>query len=262
MKIGINCGHTVDGQPGSGAIGFISEGVEDRNVGHKLMKLLRDRGVEVVDCTDDYAESEKANLAEIVRLANAQPLDLFVSLHFNSGGGHGAEVFTYGGKYMEQADRVLNNLEAVGFTNRGIKGSNLYVINHTDAPAMLIEICFVDSKSDCDLYNRLGADIIAQALCGGILGNTEELTMTQYEELNEKIERLSGEINGIAEALPQLMPTIYDYMDDNMPSWAKPTIQKLMDRDILNGNEKGELGLTYEMLRTLVMLDRAGVFDK
>ena len=91
---------------------------------------------------------------------------------------------------------------------------------------------------------------------------TEELTMTQYEELDKKIEELNGTIDDLCESIQRLTPMVYNYMDDNMPDWAKPTVQKLMDRDILNGNEKGELGLTYEMLRTLVMLDRAGVFDK
>lgn len=86
--------------------------------------------------------------------------------------------------------------------------------------------------------------------------------MTQYEELDKKIEELNGTIDDLCESIQRLTPMVYNYMDDNMPDWAKPTVQKLMDRDILNGNEKGELGLTYEMLRTLVMLDRAGVFDK
>ncbi|MBQ2663104.1 MAG: N-acetylmuramoyl-L-alanine amidase [Clostridia bacterium] len=94
------------------------------------------------------------------------------------------------------------------------------------------------------------------------LTETEELTMTQYEELDKKIEELNGTIDDLCESIQRLTPMVYNYMDDNMPDWAKPTVQKLMDRDILNGNEKGELGLTYEMLRTLVMLDRAGVFDK
>ena len=55
---------------------------------------------------------------------------------------------------------------------------------------------------------------------------------------------------------------IYNYIDDNMPSWAKPTIQKLHDRGLLKGNEHGELGLNDTMLRILVILDRTGVFDK
>ena len=76
---------------------------------------------------------------------------------------------------------------------------------------------------------------------------TEGLTVTQYEELK-------GEING-------LKPMIYDYMDDNMPSWAKPTVQKLMDKGILVGDEYGRLGLTMDMLRIFAANDRAGLYD-
>ena len=53
---------------------------------------------------------------------------------------------------------------------------------------------------------------------------------------------------------------IYNYIDGNMPEWARPTIQKLVGNGILVGNEHGELGLTDDMLRLLVMLDRQGVF--
>ena len=75
---------------------------------------------------------------------------------------------------------------------------------------------------------------------------TEGLTVTQYEELK-------GEING-------LKPMIYDYMDDNMPEWAKPTIQKLMDKGVLVGDDKGRLGLTMDMLRIFAANDRAGLY--
>ena len=75
----------------------------------------------------------------------------------------------------------------------------------------------------------------------------EGLSVTQYEELK-------GEING-------LKPMIYDYMDDNMPSWAKPTVQKLMDKGIFVGDEYGRLGLTMDMLRIFTANDRAGLYD-
>ena len=31
---------------------------------------------------------------------------------------------------------------------------------------------------------------------------------------------------------------IYNYIDNNMPDWARPTIQKLCDKGYLKGNEK------------------------
>ncbi len=54
---------------------------------------------------------------------------------------------------------------------------------------------------------------------------------------------------------------LYNYMDENMPVWAKPTIQKLIDKGALKGNEKGELMLTDVMLRIFVANDRMGLYD-
>lgn len=251
MKIGINCGHTVDGQPGSGAIGYISESVETREVGKKLMALLKQLGHSVYDCTDDYATSTSDNLNTIVSMANAQPLDLFISIHFNSGGGRGTEVFTYGGAKHNEAIRVCNSLSSLGFKNRGIKdGSHLAVVRRSNAKSMLIEVCFVDTD-DAQLYKEIGVDNIAQAICQAITGTevkvneSEELTMTQYEELKEN---------------KQDKPMIYDYMDGNMPDWAKPTIQKLMDKGALVGTD-GKLGLTMDMIKVFCVNDRMGLYD-
>lgn len=55
---------------------------------------------------------------------------------------------------------------------------------------------------------------------------------------------------------------IYNYVDENMPEWARNSVQKLIDKGYLQGDNNGELGLTHDMLRILVILDRTGVFDK
>lgn len=46
------------------------------------------------------------------------------------------------------------------------------------------------------------------------------------------------------------------------PAWAKPTVAKLVERGDLKGDENGNLGLTTDLTRTLVIVDRAGGFDK
>ena len=55
---------------------------------------------------------------------------------------------------------------------------------------------------------------------------------------------------------------VYNYIDENMPDWAKPTVQKLIDKGALKGDEKGKLMLTGTMLRLFVIHDRMGVYDK
>ena len=55
---------------------------------------------------------------------------------------------------------------------------------------------------------------------------------------------------------------IYNYIDNNMPDWARPTIDKLYNKGFLKGDENGCLNLDMSMLRILVILDRSGAFDK
>jgi len=206
MRIGINCGHTVSGTIGSGAVGYINESNEIREVGNRLINILARQGHQVFDCTNDRAGSVSENLSAICAMANAQPLDLFVSIHFNSGGGKGCEVYTYGGKKHDEAVSVCDSLHELGFIDRGIKdGSHLYVIRHTDSKAMLIEVCFVDTKTDTDLYKSIGPARIAEAIAKAITGQGEK---------NMKVKDISGH-------------------------WAEPAIQKLIDYGIVNGDENG-----------------------
>ena len=52
---------------------------------------------------------------------------------------------------------------------------------------------------------------------------------------------------------------IYNWTEE-VPDWARPTVQKLLDKGYLKGNEKGELELTYSMLKIFVVNDRAGLY--
>jgi len=54
---------------------------------------------------------------------------------------------------------------------------------------------------------------------------------------------------------------IYNTIEE-VPKWAKPTIEKLVKKKALVGNEKGELMLTYTMLRIYVSHDSLGLYDR
>ena len=70
-------------------------------------------------------------------------------------------------------------------------------------------------------------------------------------------------LNKISDRLYKLEhPRNYRYVDKNMPEYAKPTISKLFNKGFLKGDSSGNLNLTDEMLRILVVLDRSGSFDK
>ena len=61
------------------------------------------------------------------------------------------------------------------------------------------------------------------------------------------------------EIIEQSAGEIYNRISD-VPEWAKPTIDKLINLEVLKGDENGNLALSYQMTRMLVILDRTGVF--
>ena len=88
---------------------------------------------------------------------------------------------------------------------------------------------------------------------------SEDKPMTQQERV--KFNELVGIIDRLADRITKLeQPMIYNYIDKNMPEWARPTVQKLVDKGILKGDENG-LHLTDSDLRQFVINDRAGLYD-
>ena len=165
MKICVVAGHTSTGK-GTGAVGYINESTENRVVAKKVVEYLKQAGHEAV-----YGEINKSDkyLAEQVAIANKSKYDLVVQIHFNAGGGTGTETLyktTSGKKYAEQ---VTNSLGKV-YKQRGAKQrTDLYWLNKTNAPAILIETCFVDSKVDTDKYlsnKAYTAKLIAEGIIG------------------------------------------------------------------------------------------------
>ncbi|HBF8216029.1 TPA: N-acetylmuramoyl-L-alanine amidase, partial [Clostridioides difficile] len=153
MKIAIVPGHTLSGK-GTGATGYIDEGKENRILTDLIVKWLKQGGAIVytgkVDKSNNY-------LAEQCKIANRQNVDLAVQIHFNANkttlNPMGTETIYKTNNGKVYAERVNDKLATV-FENRGAKSDvrGLYWLKHTKAPAILIEVCFVDSKADTDYY--------------------------------------------------------------------------------------------------------------
>lgn len=166
MRIVINAGHTKSGT-GTGASKYLNESTEARKIAFTLMSHLSDSKHEVIPAVFDRSEN---NLKEAVQLANTKNADLFVSIHLNAGGGQGCEAYTWRGQQVPQAVKACSYLKKLGFKNRGIKdGSNLYVIKNTKCTAILIEVCFVDSQADTELYKQVGVTNIAKAIYSALI---------------------------------------------------------------------------------------------
>lgn len=236
MKIAIDCGHTLVGSDtGAEGCGRREQDLT-REVGNLVINKLRALEHEVTNCTTDTCSSLNESLSHRVNVANNFGADLFCCIHFNCGGGHGTEVFTYNGRELSQARNVLNNICALGYTNRGIKSANLYVINHTNMPSMLVECCFIDSQDDMNKYN---ANNLANAIVKGLVGETTESGNTQLS--NQPINTPSVNSNSGNEAIRQLQHEL--------------NIQGFRDR---NGNTLIEDGIFGELTLSACPMVRKG----
>lgn len=174
MIIGLDMGHTLSGA-GTGAKGYVAETVKNREVGNRLMAMLKEKGHTVINCTVDKSSND---LYDRVRKANAQKLDLFVSLHLNAfkstTSEMGVETHIYNGNYSgKEANRKYAQaiqtalVQDVKWIDRKVKESNFYVVRETVAPAVLVELGFCDSQGDMNKWNT---EKIAAALFRGITG--------------------------------------------------------------------------------------------
>jgi hypothetical protein len=151
-SIVISSGH---GKYVRGASGMLDEVTEARRVVDHVADILITRGVDVVTFHDDTSHSQNENLNTIVNAHNSEERDLDVSVHFNAyvetPKAMGTECL-----YVSQgglASKVADAIAKCGFINRGPKKrTDLFFLNNTDMPAILIETCFVDSEADAGTY--------------------------------------------------------------------------------------------------------------
>lgn len=169
MKIAIAGGHS---KKSPGAIGHLDEYECDRAFVAKLIPALASAGHTVANCSNEKAD-QSSELAEEVRLANESKADLFLAVHFNAGGGTGTECFTYTKTTSQLAKDIsakmsANVASALGIRNRGAKTAGFYVLRKTDMPAVLIEVCFVDSEKDAAAWRGTSWDALCKAVVDAI----------------------------------------------------------------------------------------------
>lgn len=80
---------------------------------------------------------------------------------------------------------------------------------------------------------------------------SEDIDMEELRALTAEVAELKSEIAELKN------PMIYDYIDDNMPEWARAGVQWCVDNGIISGTGTG-LGLSDSDLRWCTMLMRLG----
>lgn len=147
-KVVVDAGHGYQTAgkrtPNIPGIGVIREYEFNRAVAAELVKELKRHGFQTLTV---HSDSRDVPLTERVSKANNWKADIYVSIHYNAGGGSGVETYHY--PTSTNGKRLANCIHkhVKGGTpqrDRGVKTANFYVLRYTKMPAVLVEYGFMD----------------------------------------------------------------------------------------------------------------------
>lgn len=178
-QVNISSGHSINCQ---GAADIINEVEEARKVVDRVYQIIKDSGKACYKYHDTSSD-EDINLSNIVNWHNGFKDGIDVSLHFNASKKTtkpvGVEVWYLSAHDLAAA--VSKNIsKASGLIDRGAKTKSLYFLNHTNKPAILIEVCFVDSVKDVELY-RNNFENICKAIAESLIGPLKKVDPIKIE---------------------------------------------------------------------------------
>ena len=146
-KIYINPGHS-DTDPG--AVSYEKE----RRLNVAVSQYMNDYLLANYECETKMNPGTMGSLSAICNDANNWGADLFVSNHFNAGGGDGYEALVYSEKRRPLGQVFEKHIKAIGQNSRGVKlRPDLAVLKNTNMPAVLNEGAFVDNLKDIQDWN-------------------------------------------------------------------------------------------------------------
>lgn len=151
MKAYIECGHGEGGDPGA----VNNELIEHQMTlvtGNALGQRLKELGWEVM------IEQGNLEMTENARIANNFGADIYISVHYNAGGGERGEViYSWENGALKLAEAVANGLYNSNQPNVKIykskansSGTAEYFgsLRASNMPAVIIEPCFIDHSID------------------------------------------------------------------------------------------------------------------
>ena len=240
MKIFLDPGHGGK-DPGAEAAGYREKDIA-LNIAHMVGMILEEAGAEVRMSRE---RDVFVCLYERAMMANEWGADLFLSIHCNSATSSAATgteslVYAENGRVNDLAGQIADRIgQDLHLTNRGVKvRPELAVLNSTHMDAVLVETAFISNAKD---RNKLliQPEDFAAAIAGAIAGAVQDWPGLKGGE---------DDVNR------------YHYTAD-IPDWGRATVQKLLDKGYLTGKAPDDLDLSDDMIRLLVVNDRAGMYD-
>lgn len=221
---------------------------------------------------DDATGAEDVGMSVRCQRANAAGADLYYSAHHNAGinGGRGGGVVAFSLGEGSTAAGWRDALYAAIVAAGGLAGNrsspkttaDFYVLRNTAMPAVLIEHGFMDAPDDVPAilredYAKAVGYAVAECIAtrAGLAKKAQAAAPTIAPGLSrDDVEAM------IQSAIAEDRKSRTFATLDKVPDWARPTVAKLLDKGVLLGDGQG-LNLGYDLLRTLVILDRLGKLD-
>lgn len=243
MKILLIAGH------GQGDCGAVGNGYQEATLTREVVMLLKPILSKYADVTVFDTSKDMYKFLKAGNKYNFKDFDYVLEFHFNAFNtkAYGTEILVHPSeKGVSVEHNILNNISAIGFTNRGVKTcSNLQNMNickgKQNISYALLETCFIDNKNDMNLYQAKKQEII-QAIAKGII---DGFKLTNSSTNNDEV----------AEQKNNTSMKYYDKFPE-IPKSYQPTIAKLISNGIIKGNTEGNLHLSEDMCRMLVFMDR------
>ena len=257
----VSSGHGGKNMFDKGAIGLKTEAVENRRVAKRVVEILNKNGLKSLYVEDNVSTNVNNNLYELVRQHNAVDRLVDVQVHFNKAyssynGAIGVESYHYRNTNVDWAKDMSKRMsDALKLPNRGAKNKiyingkayDTYFTAETTKPALLIEVAFLEAKTDMANYDKYFEQLcysIAESIAwktgkklnGSSANNTNnttnkgDLTMTQYNELKSMINALENK-----------------KIDATMQKDLAPLFKKAYNEKIFTTDHSGNVAnMTYE----------------
>ena len=165
----------IDAGHGGSDYGAIRNGINEKDINldisRRVQAILLSKGV-IVDMVRD--NDETVSLQNRTIFAGVKSPDIFVSIHVNSSVKPeitGIETHYYHQESLELAQTVHSSMASyIKSTDRGLFKSKFYVINHTEVPAILVEIGFLSNAQErSELVSEARKQQTAKAISEGVL---------------------------------------------------------------------------------------------
>lgn len=172
----------IDPGHGGADTGALKAGIAEKDINVAIAKkvaailIMKGAHVEMTRWGDSTV-----SLQERVEFANSKRTDIFVSIHINSSVRpevHGIETHYYTDSGYEVAKIIHKSIMSkVSGVDRGLFKSRFYVINHTEAPSVLLELGFLSNDNERNaLLTEDRKQKSAEAIADGIINylNTQQ----------------------------------------------------------------------------------------